>query len=112
MFRVPTAEGDLFFKAVAPAHRFEAALTARLADLQPDRVPELVDVDPVRGWMLLRPGGVRLRELIETRQDLDHWERLLPEYAQLQIEVAPHADELLALGVPDERLAVLPEHFR
>ena len=112
VLRVRTANGELFFKAVAPAHRFEAALTARLADLQPDRVPELVDVDPVRGWMLLRPGGVRLRELIETRQALDHWERLLPEYAQLQIEVAPHADELLALGVPDERLAVLPEHLR
>jgi len=43
---------------------------------------------------------------------LHHWETLLPEYAQLQIEVAPHADALLALGVPDERLAVLPEHFR
>ena len=111
VIRVPTAEGDLFFKAVAPVHRFEAALTARLADLQPDRVPELVDVDPERGWMLMRDGGTRLRELVETREDLHHWERLLPDYAQLQIEVAPHADALLALGVPDERLAVLPEHF-
>jgi hypothetical protein len=109
---VPTAEGDLFFKAVAPVHRFEAALTARLADLQPDRIPELVDVDPERGWMLMRHGGTRLRELVETRQDLHHWERLLPGYAQLQIEMAPHAEALLALGVPDERLAVLPEHFR
>ena len=111
VIRVPTAEGDLFFKAVAPVHRFEAALTARLADLQPDRVPELIDVDPERGWMLMRNGGTRLRELVETREDLHHWERLLPDYAQLQIEVAPHADALLALGVPDERLAVLPEHF-
>ena len=111
VLRVPTAEGDLFFKAVAPVHRFEAALTARLADLQPERVPELVDVDPERGWMLMRHGGTRLRELVETRQDLHHWERLLPDYAQLQIEVAPQADALRALGVPDERLAVLPEHF-
>ena len=37
---------------------------------------------------------------------------MLPGYAQLQIEMAPHAARLLGLGVPDERLAVLPEHFR
>jgi hypothetical protein len=112
VLRVPTAEGDLYFKAVVPVHRFEAALTARLAELQPGRVPELLDVDAERGWMLMRDGGTRLRELVETPEDLHHWERLLPQYAQLQIEVAPHADELLALGVPDERLSVLPEHFR
>jgi hypothetical protein len=35
VLRVPTTDGDLFFKAVAPVHRFEAGLTARLADLQP-----------------------------------------------------------------------------
>jgi hypothetical protein len=108
---VPTASGDLFFKAVAPVHHFEAGLTARLAQLQPRRVPDLIDVDLERGWMLMRDGGTRLRELVETPEDLQHWERLLPEYAQLQIEVAPHADTLLALGVPDERLAVLPEHL-
>jgi Phosphotransferase enzyme family len=112
VLRVPTADGDLFFKAVAQVHHFEAALTARLAVLQPDRVSELVDVDAERGWMLMRDGGTRLRERVETPQDLHHWERLLPDYAQLQIEVAPQADEFLALGVPDERLAVLPEHFR
>jgi hypothetical protein len=112
VLRVPTADGDLFFKAVAPVHRFEAALTARLAELQPQRVTEVVDVDAERGWLLMRDAGTRLRELIETPEDLHHWERLLQEYAQLQIEVAPHADQLLALGVPDERLAVLPDLLR
>jgi Phosphotransferase enzyme family len=112
VLRVPTAEGDLFFKAVAPIHRFEAALTARLAQLQPGRVPELVDVDPERGWLLMRDAGTRLRELVTTPADLHHWERLLPDYAQLQIDVAPYADELLRLKVPDERLSLLPEHLQ
>jgi hypothetical protein len=112
VLRVPTPDGDLFFKAVAPIHAFEAALTARLAELQPSRVPELVDVDTERGWMLMRDGGTRLRELVETPADLHHWEQLLPGYAQLQIEAAPYADEFLALGVPDERLSVLPRHLR
>src|SRR5205809_6389569 len=112
VLRVPTADGDLFFKAVAPIHRFEAALTARLAELQPGRVTEVVDVDPERGWFLMRDAGTRLRELLETQDDLHHWERVLPEYARLQLEVAPHADELLALGTPGERLTNLPSLYR
>jgi hypothetical protein len=112
VLRVPTADGALFFKAVAPVHRFEAALTAKLAEWQPQRVTEVVAVDVDRGWLLMRDAGTRLRELVETARDLHHWERLLPEYAQLQIEVAPHAPELLALDVPDERLGVLPDLLR
>jgi hypothetical protein len=112
VLRVPTTEGDLYFKAVSAVHRYEAALTWLLAEKQPDRVAEVVAVDAERGWMLMRDGGTRLRELIETRADLHHWERLLPDYAQLQIEVAPQAETLVELGVPDERLAVLPDHFR
>ena len=112
VLRVPTAEGDLFFKAVAPVHRFEAALTARLAELQPQRVTEVVAFDAERGWFLMRDAGTRLRELVTAPQDLHHWERLLPEYAQLQIGVAPHAQEFLDLGTPDQRLAVLPQQLR
>ena len=112
VLRVPTSDGELFFKAVAPVHRFEVALTARLAELQPHRVTEVVDADPERGWLLMRYGGIRLRELVHTRADLHHWERLLPEYARLQIEVAPHAEEFLRLGTPDHRLAVLPAQLR
>lgn len=112
VLRVPSAEGDLFFKAVAPIHRFEVPLTRLLAELQPGRVPEVITVDEERSWMLMRYGGIRLRELVQGPPDLHHWERLLPEYAQLQIEVAPHSETLLALGVPDERLSALPGHFR
>jgi Phosphotransferase enzyme family len=83
-----------------------------LAELQPGRVPDVVAVDAERGWMLMRDGGTRLREVVKSPADLHHWERLLPDYAQLQVEVAPHAETLLALGVPDERLSALSGHFR
>jgi len=112
VIRVPTAEDDLYFKATAHAHRFEAALTAKLAARMPDRVPEVIAVDPDRGWLLLRDGGKRLRELIEDTNDLHHWEAALPRYGELQLELAAEADELLAIGVPDRRLAVLPDQLR
>jgi phosphotransferase family enzyme len=112
VLRVPTADGDLYFKAVGPGFGFEPALTARLADVYPDRLPELIDIDLDRGWMLMRDAGVRLRELVHSAADLDHWERALPRYAELQIAATPLAEELLELGVPDERLATLPRRFR
>ncbi len=61
VLRVPTPDGDLYFKAVSAIHVFEAALTALLASLQPDRVTEVVAMDSERGWMLMRDGGSRLR---------------------------------------------------
>ena len=110
VLRVPTAEGNLWFKANAPPHAFEARLLPILERARPGHVPELVATDPERGWLLMRDGGERLRELVRTTRDLVHWQTLLPEYAELQLAVAPHADELLAAGVPDERLALLPAH--
>src|SRR5512139_3599982 len=58
---VPTEEGRLFFKATAPETIFEAALTQKLAEWLPDCMPELVAVDPERGWMLMQDGGEPLR---------------------------------------------------
>lgn len=108
--RVPTADGDLWFKATTPkVHGFEPKLTALLAETFPDRLAEVLAVDLDRSWMLMRDSGMRLREVMGSADDLDHWERILPSYAEIQIAVASRADELLELGVPDERLAGLPD---
>jgi hypothetical protein len=72
----------------------------------------VVDIDAGRGWMLMRDAGRRFREVVLTRADLRHWELALPRYAELQLTAAPLADELLALGVPDSRLSVLPGQLR
>ena len=108
VIRVPTEDGDLYFKAVAQGFLFEPPLTARLFELKPDRVTEVVEIDADRGWMLMRDAGRRFREVVLTRADLGHWERALPRYAELQLAATPLAGELLALGAPDSRLSVLP----
>jgi hypothetical protein len=60
----------------------------------------------------MRDAGSRLREVVLTVGDLHHWEAALPRYAELQIAAAPLADEIVALGVPDSRLSVLPGQLR
>jgi len=112
VIRVPTRREDLYFKAVADGFLFEPPLTAKLFELKPDRVTEVVDIDAGRGWMLMRDAGRRFREVVLTRADLRHWELALPRYAELQLAAAPLGDELLALGVPDSRLSVLPGQLR
>lgn len=107
VLRVPTADGPLWFKATTPdVHGFEPRLTALLGETCPDRVTELVKIDADRTWMLMRDAGTRLRELEPPDPGL--WEAILARYAELQIAVTPRADELLALGVPDERPAGIP----
>ncbi len=51
---------------------------------------------------------MRLRELIAEERDFSRWLDVLPRYAELQLAMAPNAGELLSVGVPDRRLAVLP----
>ena len=107
VLRVPTEDGPLWFKATTPeVHGFEPRLTALLGETRPDRVTELVEIDEDRTWMLMRDGGTRLRELEPPDPGL--WETILPRYAELQIAVTPRVDELLALGVPDERPTGIP----
>jgi hypothetical protein len=111
VLRVPTEEGDLWFKANAPPHAFEAGLLAVLERVLPGRVPELVAVDAELGWLLMHDGGTRLRDLVRSSADLPLWEAALPAYAELQLALGPHVDELLAVGVPDSRLTGLPSQL-
>ena len=108
VMRVPTNEGMLFFKATAGETLFEIALTEKLAGWFPDCMPEPVAIDTERGWMLMRDGGEQLRKSIRPTKDVMLWEAVITRYADLQIGLVDHVEEILALGIPDHRLAKLP----
>lgn len=111
VMRVPTNAGACYFKAAAPASIFETSLTQTLFRRRPGCMPDLLAFDTARGWMLQADGGDTLRTILQTEKSLTHWLRILPEYAELQIAMADHLDELLASGAPDRRLARLPAQF-
>jgi hypothetical protein len=108
---VPTANGPVWFKANGPQEHHEAALVGALAEERPDAVPPLLAVDVERGWMLMADAGERLREIVARERSLARWLEILPLYAGVQVDLAPRAEELVSLGVPDLRLAVLPDRF-
>jgi hypothetical protein len=111
VLRVPTADGVVWFKACHPSHGFEPSLALELALLRPESVIQVLAADPERGWMITTDAGSRLRELLSSADDLVRWEEFLPRYADVQLAAGGRAGRLLEIGVPDERLAVLPEHF-
>ena len=111
VWRVPTDDGDVWFKANSPGTRYEAGLLAALARLTPERVLDPIAVDAGRGWSLLPDGGATLREVAGRDGDLIRWESVLSEYVELQRTAAAHVEELLALGVPDHRPELLPGLF-
>ncbi len=108
VMRVPSTAGMLFFKATAGETIHEIALTEKLAKWLPESMPELIAIDTARGWMLMRDGGEQLRAFIRPTKDVKPWAPAIKSYAELQIGLAEHVDEILVLGIPDHRLRVLP----
>ncbi|HSS68770.1 MAG TPA: phosphotransferase [Nocardioidaceae bacterium] len=111
VMRVPTDQGDVWFKANMDVLRHEAAVASLLSADQPDLVAPPLAVDLNTGWMLMSDAGRRLREVIPEERSLHRWLDVLPRYAELQIAFSDRVDELLDVGVPDLRMATLPAKY-
>jgi Ser/Thr protein kinase RdoA (MazF antagonist) len=61
--------------------------------------------------MLMADGGRRLRELVAEERDLSRWDDVVEGAADIARAMEPDVDELLAAGVPDARLATLPDRY-
>jgi len=106
--RIPLAGGIAWFKECRSVQAFEPRLSAELFARWPDRVGEVLAHDEERGWLLLADAGEPLAGLGNPPEPLL---ALLPGYAELQRGEATHSDDHLAHGVPDLRIATVPESY-
>lgn len=118
VWRVETSCAPIYLKLCAPSQAFEAPLTAALARWQPDAVLGPLAVDVTHGRLLLPDSGPTLRQLLDGTEATampsavaHHWTPALGGVSRLQVALARHVPELLALGVPDQRLDRLPTLF-
>lgn len=111
VMRVPTEAGDVWFKANDDSLRHEAGLLELLSSRRPDCVPAPLATDPGRGWILMADAGEQLRKLLPVERDLDRWKDALRLCAEVQLDLTDAVDTMLALGVPDLRLATLPDRY-
>jgi hypothetical protein len=103
--RIATTAGNVWFKEPAPSLAFEPALTVAVSQRMPAFTPEVLVTEGT--WMLTRDAGPQLRAVVRHGAPAPSWDELLPLYAELQIELAEDAKELVALGAPDKRPAMI-----
>jgi hypothetical protein len=107
-FRLPVRGGAVWLKSVGPGSAQEPALIEALGEWAPEHVLVPLAVHRKRRLMLLPDGGPTMRDA-GGATSVEAWEAMLRDYAQLQIELVPRADEMVGLGVPDARPERLPE---
>lgn len=106
--QIVTNKGPHYFKALCPVLKYEPEVTRQLSLWQPNTIQPVLEVDGSRGWMLMPDGGTTLRQILEKKPSLNYWKKILPQYAMFQQAMIPHQQALLALGVHDRRLQILP----
>ncbi len=111
VLRVPSTAGDIYFKACGPGFTHEPALTNSLWRWRPDCMPPVLSIDLQRGWMLTPDLGTSLRSINQPTRVLQHWQRVLPLYAEVQIDLTSRNNEILELGGLYGRLTVLPDLY-
>ena len=105
--RLPVRGGAVWLKSVGSGSAYEPALLAALGEWTPGHVLAPIAVDPARRLVLMPDGGPTLRE-VGGAAFPEAWEAMLRSYARLQRDLVPHADVMLAIGVPDARPDRLP----
>ena len=108
----PTDNGPVWMKAAGPGTAFEVGLYELLHRVVPGRVLAPIALDVERAWIVLPDGGTPLAELnVDGEELMSAMLAILPQYAQLQRDLAPHTEEMLELGVADMRPAMMPDRF-
>ncbi|SFJ91312.1 hypothetical protein SAMN02799624_06549 [Paenibacillus sp. UNC496MF] len=101
VIQLTTTQGIIYFKTNAkqPLFAQEPDFLAYMAGRFPDRVPKVMTSEPVQGWMLLADAGDRLSRDIPVEARIG----MLRRFNEIQHEMVPHVDELLAHGCVDRR---------
>jgi aminoglycoside phosphotransferase (APT) family kinase protein len=114
LLRAPTAEGDVFLKAVFPVFHAEPVITKLLAERVPHAVPPVLGIEADEGWLLVGDVGSRW---VATVPEGDRPAALAAgarTLVAIQQAMATRPEDLAALaaaGAPDRGLGGLAAAF-
>lgn len=111
VFRAETSGGVLWLKLSGAGTRFEVGLYDLMNQIAPEHVLEPVALDVERAWIVLPDGGRLLADQTDADRLPDQLALVLAQYAELQLAVVGHDDDLLGIGVTDMRAAIMPQRF-
>ncbi len=106
--RVSFERTTAYFKACGRGGRHEPELLGYLQGELAGHTPTVLAADAARCWMLLADAGEPLRDAMSMGGQVGVLKRLLPRYGAMQLASSGSTGRLLAMGLPDRRLARLP----
>jgi hypothetical protein len=109
VLQATTPDGVVFFKAAFSIFRHEPLVTRALGREHAGRVPEVLAIEPERGWLLMR----ELRGDVLGELDRSRWPEAAPLIREIHGAWSGREDDILALGAVDRRLRAgdLPEEL-
>ncbi|QZY28914.1 aminoglycoside phosphotransferase family protein [Nocardioides coralli] len=108
VLRIPTSDGELWFKAPCDLFRAEGAIHRAIGRHFPDDVPVLVAVDEERGWLLMEEMG----GATEGSRAEGAGPALATRWAEVQIASLRMLDDLRAAGGLVRDAEVMVRDFR
>jgi hypothetical protein len=111
VFSSETDRGLVWLKVSGAGTRFEVGLYALMHRIAPEHVLEPLALDVDRAWIVLPDGGRILADQTDAERLPGQLADVFAQYAELQIAVAAHVEDLLSVGVADMRAEMLPERF-
>ena len=109
VLRVRTSDRVVYFKAEGLGAHHEPQILGELAPAWPDLVPEVLEADGPRRWLLMADYGEPMWDVLDTAGQVAVFERLLPRYAELQASSSRSVDVWMEAGAPDRRVHRLPD---
>ncbi|HEX6246993.1 MAG TPA: phosphotransferase [Nocardioidaceae bacterium] len=104
--------GNLWFKVNGDGTRHEGPLVTALASLEPDLVPRVVAVDPARAWSLTEDVAPVMRAVASPDRLGVPWQTVVGRYAEAQVRLSAHGEEILSTGLPEVSPRTLPGQLR
>jgi Phosphotransferase enzyme family len=111
VFSARTDGGLVWLKLSGAGTRFEVGLYELMHRIAPEHVLEPLALDVERAWIILPDGGPLLADQTDEARLPGQLAEVFPQYAELQLAVAGHSQELLTAGVTDMRATVMPQRF-
>ena len=105
VLRTPAGDRDVYMKCPAALFRAEASVTQALAARTPGWVPEVIDIEPTEGWLLMADLG---DHQLGTDPE-PAWADGLRRLGEIERAWVGHGEELLAAGAAHRPLAALAE---
>lgn len=109
--RFSTSKGSIYLKEMAPLFSVEPILIKALSEWDADSMPNVIATNNDLNCFLMEDAGIPLSKYLKDELQIEILVRALTICANSQYKAVNHVDTLLSIGVPDWRLAKLPELY-